>query len=246
MVLDLSSDDSSGAEFSLILFSFSKECLTGNHHRSRHTEMPCPKRYRCSGLPTLWEVQGTAWYSPRVNGEQCAWAPDVGAWIQNIYAPGPEGTGCMYGSSSHIQQHLSTWVLGVNHDFLTYAHWCFRAVSDHKRLHWKISCVPYAIPHFCGDTFSGCKPWTMLLRNVALGIEKRAHATITVGLKETSIDVWLSVYFGMVRTVRHPQHSCSCQCLSHDLLIQDTFAFTAYLGKEHAPTYQVLTGSLPI
>lgn len=37
-VLDLRHDESDGLELSLILFSFSKECFLGHHHRSEHMQ----------------------------------------------------------------------------------------------------------------------------------------------------------------------------------------------------------------
>lgn len=51
-MLDLSPDERGGTEISLILFSFSKECLTWNHHRSKHTGVPCIK-----GLGLLWTLR---------------------------------------------------------------------------------------------------------------------------------------------------------------------------------------------
>lgn len=102
---DLSPDESSGAEFSLILFSFSKECLTGNHHRSKNTRMQRTKNIqvlcsaqalgrarKCKTIPI--HFQGAKGPSS-THGSTCP-----------IPAPGPEGTGCMDGSSFQLHPDL--------------------------------------------------------------------------------------------------------------------------------------------
>lgn len=69
-VPDLSFDESCGTEFSLILFSFSKECLTGNHHRSKHSAVPCTKTLWVLWSAWVLEEQGTASHCPFISRDQ--------------------------------------------------------------------------------------------------------------------------------------------------------------------------------
>lgn len=107
-MLDLSLDESGGTEFSLILFSFSKECLTGNHHRSKHIGVHCTKWFRYSGMLWLWGEQGTARHCPYTARGQWAEAPNLGETRGPKHAPYPEGTGRTDGSSSLLLQDQDT------------------------------------------------------------------------------------------------------------------------------------------
>lgn len=107
-MLDLSPDESGGTEFSLILFSFSKECLTGNHHRSKHTGVHCTMWIQYSGVLGLWGEQRGARHCASIAREQWAEAPNLGATRGPKHAPCPEGTGYTDGSTSLLHQNLGT------------------------------------------------------------------------------------------------------------------------------------------
>lgn len=92
-MLDLSSDESGGTEFSLILFSFSKECLTGNHHRSKLVGVHCIKWFQYSGVLWLRGEQWTAGHCQSTAREQWAEAPNMGETRGPRHAPCPEGPG---------------------------------------------------------------------------------------------------------------------------------------------------------
>lgn len=110
---DLSFDESGGTEFSLILFSFSKECLTGNHHRSKH-----------AGVPWHRDFQGT---QDRVGVGECEKYQDMPRLCAggngSLHGNGKQledlsllqvrtGPGCRDGKSSQHHQDpriLSTW-----------------------------------------------------------------------------------------------------------------------------------------
>lgn len=106
--LDLSPDESGGTEFSLILFSFSKECLTGNHHRSKHTGVHNTKWIQNSGVLGLWGEQGTARHCPSIAREQWAEAPNLGATRGPKPAPCPTVSGHTGGRPSLLHQSLGT------------------------------------------------------------------------------------------------------------------------------------------
>lgn len=61
-VLDLSHDERDGSEFSLILFSFSKECYWRTHHRSEHAGRGCQVRVaaRDRDQPATCDTSGCA------------------------------------------------------------------------------------------------------------------------------------------------------------------------------------------
>src|SRR5512144_160263 len=107
-MLELSSDESGGTEFSLILFSFSKECLTGNHHRSKHVGVHCIKWFQYSGVLWLWGEQWTAGHCQSTAREQWAEAPNLGETRGHRHAPCPEGPGHINGSRSLLHQDLCT------------------------------------------------------------------------------------------------------------------------------------------
>lgn len=76
-MLDLRFDESGGNEFSLILFSFSKECLTGNHHRSMHIGGNLHRDLSGnSGQSWCWLVLGNSRLGP--SGYRSQWTP---AWV---------------------------------------------------------------------------------------------------------------------------------------------------------------------
>lgn len=122
----------------------------------------------------------------------------------------------------------------------------FEQVSIHKIFTGRSVVCSQSSFNAVGPICLDVNPGPFWVRNVTLGIQNRRHTLIRVGHEETRIDVGLSVYFGMLRPVRRPHHSCTCQCHILALSNQDSFAFRTCLRKEHALFYQVLTGSLLI
>ena len=107
-MLDLSSDESGGTEFSLILFSFSKECLTGNHHRSKHLGVHCIKWFQYSGVLWLRGEQWTAGHCQSTAREQWAEAPNMGETRALGMLHVPKGLDIINGSRSLLHQDLGT------------------------------------------------------------------------------------------------------------------------------------------
>ena len=107
-MLDLSSDESGGTEFSLILFSFSKECLTGNHHRSKLVGVHCIKWFQYSGVLWLWGDNGlldTDNPLPGNNGPKLqTWEKPEALGMLHV----PKGLDIINGSRSLLHQDLGT------------------------------------------------------------------------------------------------------------------------------------------
>lgn len=176
MVPDLSPDESSGAEFSLILFSFSKECLTGNHHRSKNTRVPCTK-----SIKVLWSAQALG------RAKSCKAFP--------IHYQGAMGPSSTLGSTEmpyscsrsrrdriHGRQLQPTPPRPGHLEFsgqfkcsLPFISSAFGKVSNTKSVHWGISRAPSTILQCCGAIFSGHHPWPMLDEECDTG--KRAKST---------------------------------------------------------------------
>lgn len=107
-MLDLSSDESGGTEFSLILFSFSKECLTGNHHRSKHVECIASSgssTLECSGFGESNGLLDTANPLPGNNGPKLqTWEKPEALGMLHV----PKGLDIINGSRSLLHQDLGT------------------------------------------------------------------------------------------------------------------------------------------
>lgn len=159
----------------------------------------------------------------------------MGAQRCPIPAPGPEGTGCMDGSSCQLHQDLGNSSSRGNSSapYLLFQGPLGKSVTPEELaggsvMHHQTSFN--AVGPFCLDITHGpC--W---MRNATLGREQTAQATIRVGHMQTSIDDSLSRYFGMVRPLRHPQHSCHCPSLGLALHNRACFPFRACMGKRHA------------
>lgn len=158
-----------------------------------------------------------------------------------------EGTGCLYDSSSHIQQYLSNLSSSGKSSFpyLCCLEPSSKSVSTKGFTRRSDGCSQPCF-NSVGPLSLDVNHGPFWVGNVTLGIQNRTHATVRVGHEQTRIAVVLSVYFGMLRPIKCPQQSCTCQCHILALSHQDCFAFRACLRKEHALFYQVLTGSLPI
>lgn len=133
-MLDLSPDESSGAEFSLILFSFSKECLTGNHHRSKNTRVPCTK-----SLQVLWSAlalgrarncKTNSHPFPESNGPQLhTWEPRDALFLLQV----PKGQDAWTAAPASSTKTWATRVLGAIQVLLTFYFKCLWESQEHQK-----------------------------------------------------------------------------------------------------------------
>lgn len=71
--------------------------------------------------------------------------------------------------------------------------------------------------------------------NVTLSRQHRAQATITVHPMQTRRDDMLTVSFGLIRSHRHHQHSCSCQTLGFALQERGRMSSQTLAGDRAGP-----------